>query len=174
MVIVNFFFIIQYNRAGLWIRSSGFWAIRSFFVSKRTKERFACWKELIAPVALLSWATWVNFSRSLFCHERPEHIAHGSSFVTSGGSESLKSLFKKEKMSKDRRERFTLGHKKGKNCQKHTKIRIFRANRSFFANNPLKSRANQSHRSFVRSNVVESLTVALLLWAMWANCSVTL
>ena len=94
-------------------------------MSKRTKERFACWKELIAPVALLSWATWVNFSRSLFCHERPEHIAHGSSFVTSGGSESLKSLFKKEKMSKDRRERFTLGHKKGKNCQKHTKSTNF-------------------------------------------------
>ena len=33
---------------------------------------------------------------SLFCHNRPEQMAHGRSFVKSDSSESLKSLFKKE------------------------------------------------------------------------------
>ena len=32
---------------------------------------------------------------------------------------------KKEEMSEERRERFTLGHKKVKNCQKHKKYEIF-------------------------------------------------
>ena len=36
------------------------------------------------------------------------------SFVKSAGSESLKSLFKKEGMSKERQERFALGHRRGK------------------------------------------------------------
>ena len=63
----------------------------------------------------------------LFCHERPERIAHGLSFVKSDESESLKLLkllFKKsayERRVNERRERFALWHKKGKNCQKHTK-----------------------------------------------------
>ena len=63
------------------------------------KEKFAHEKEWIAPVAL--------------CHERPERIAHGCSFVKSDRSESLKSLFKK-----DHRERFALGHKKGEKLSK--------------------------------------------------------
>ena len=33
---------------------------------------------------------------SLICHEQPERIVHGCSFVKSDGSESFKSLFKKE------------------------------------------------------------------------------
>ena len=40
------------------------------------KERFACEKEWIAPVALLSWATLANPSQSLFYNERRERIAH--------------------------------------------------------------------------------------------------
>ena len=56
---------------------------------------------------------------SLFCHERPERIAHGCSFVKSDGSESQKSLLKKEElMSEERRERIALGHKKGGKSKK--------------------------------------------------------
>ena len=79
-------------------------------------------------------------------------IAHGRSFVKSDGSEllkllflksewaksdrseSLKSLFIKERMSEEWREQFTLGHKEGENCLKHTK-KMFGAIRSFFASN---------------------------------------
>ena len=55
---------------------------------------------------------------SLFCHEQPERITDGCSFVKSNGSELLKSLFKKEQMSEELRERFALGHKKMKHCKK--------------------------------------------------------
>ena len=44
-------------------------------------------------------------------------LLSGRSFVKSEGSESLKSLLKKERMSKKRCEQFALGHKKGENCQ---------------------------------------------------------
>ena len=50
-------------------------------------------------VALFSWVTWANCSLSLFCT------------VKSNWSESLNILYKKEWMSKERREEFTLGHK---------------------------------------------------------------
>ena len=40
-------------------------------------------------VALFSWATWANCSWSLFCHEQPEQIAHGCSFVMSNLSDLL-------------------------------------------------------------------------------------
>ena len=40
-------------------------------------------------------------------------LAHGGSFVKSDGRKLLKSLFKKEQMSKEQREQFALGHKKG-------------------------------------------------------------
>ena len=80
---------------GLGIRSSVFWAICSFFVSERAKEQYAHETEQIAPVALLSRATWANCSRLLFCHERPEQIALCSLFVKSDGSESLKLLKKR-------------------------------------------------------------------------------
>ena len=48
----------------------------------------------------------------LFCHEQPEQITHGFSFVKSDGSKSLKSLFKKEQMSEEQGEQVALGHKK--------------------------------------------------------------
>ena len=35
---------------------------------------FACKIERIAPVTLLSWATWANRSWRLFCHEQTERI----------------------------------------------------------------------------------------------------
>ena len=39
--------------------------------------------------AHLSWAIWVNRSRSLICHEQPERFAHGRSFDLSHLSYSL-------------------------------------------------------------------------------------
>ena len=78
-----------------------------FFVSKRAKVWFAHFLSELLTVALLLWATWANRS--------------SCSFVKSSGSESLKLLFKKERMSEEQWERFALGHKKGKNCQKHSK-----------------------------------------------------
>ena len=48
------------------------------------------------------------------------------SFVKSAGSESLKSLFKKEGMSKEQQERFALGHRRGKTVKNIRKIRIAR------------------------------------------------
>ena len=67
-------------------------------------------------------------------------------FVMSDLSESI---FKKESMSKQRRERFALGHKKGENVRKTVKniwkILIFRA--------------NHSHRSFLKSNESNSLFI---------------
>ena len=80
--------------SGLGIRSSVFWANCLLFVSEREKERFAHEKKQIALVALLSWVTGANRSRSLFCNEW---------------------------LSKERREWFTLGPKKGEKCKKMTK-----------------------------------------------------
>ena len=72
---------------------------------------------------------------SLFCHKR---IAHSRSFVKIDGSEWLMvallfratwvipswSIFKKLQLSDSQREQFTLWHKKGEYCQKHTKNTI--------------------------------------------------
>ena len=97
------------------------------------KEQFACEKERITAVALLSWATWVNHSRSLFCSERPEQFAHSCSFVQSDLSDSL------------------FGIKRGENCKKHTKNRIFL---QIFTS-----------KSLVFERFAQ---VALLSWATWA------
>ena len=88
----------------------------------------------------------------LIYHERPERIAHGRSFVKNDRSELLKSLFKKKRMTKERREQFALGHKKGKTVKNIQKIRIFRANRSFFASDSLESHANHSNRYILKSD----------------------
>ena len=94
---------------------------------------------------------------SLFCHERPETIAHGCSFVKSNGSESLKTLSEKEPMigGSD----LLLGIKRGKfvkNIQKYEFFKRFarslQAICSFFASDSLESQANHSHRSFLKSN----------------------
>ena len=60
---------------------------------------------------------------SLFCHEWPEWFSHSCSFVKSNWSELLKSFFKKEQMSEEQWEWFTLGHKKGKNCKNMRKFK---------------------------------------------------
>ena len=107
--------------------------------------------------------------KSLFCHERPKQIPHGCSFVKSDGSKLLTFallfrvtwairswlLFKKERLSKEWRERLALWHKKGKNCKKHTKkYYLFHV---FWVN-----------CSWQKSDLSKSLTVALLLRATWA------
>ena len=120
----------------------------------------------------------------LFFKERREQIAHGCPFlratwanrsgrsvVRSVGSESLNLLFKKEQMSEDRCERFALGHKKGEKLSKTYKNTIFWVNHSYFASDSLESWANHSRHSLLNS---ESLGMALLLRATWANRSLSL
>ena len=131
-------------------------------------------------VTLLLWSTWVNPSQSLFCSERPERFAQGRSFVMIDLSESLTvallfrvtwaicswSLFKKKLLSKERQERF--GKKGGKTVKNVWKndffVLFFQANHWFF-------RAMRSIRSFVKCDLSNSLTDALLSWASWANIS---
>ena len=78
--------------AGLGICSLFFQANRSFFVNEKAKNNSLFSKEQIAIL--------------LFC-----------SFVKSDKSKMLPLLFKKERRSKERQERFALGHKKGKNSE---------------------------------------------------------
>ena len=101
---------------GLGIRSSVFWANRSFFVRERT---ICSWKEQIATVTLFSWARGANWSRLLFSKEQQVQFAHSRSFLKSDESKSLPSLFTKEGLSKEQWEWFALGHEKGGNCQKY-------------------------------------------------------
>ena len=69
--------------------------------------------------------------------------------------------------------RFALGHKKGENCQKQTKIMDFSSELLIFASDSLESGARHLHLSFLKSESggiahgrpfvkSESLTVALL------------
>ena len=122
--------------------------------------------------------------KSLFCHERPKQIPHGCSFVKSDGSKLLTFaplfratwairswlLFKKERLSKEWRERLALWHKKGKNCKKHTKkYYLFHV----FLSELLvtKERLEQiAHGcSLVKSDLSDSLKVTLFSWATWAD-----
>ena len=53
--------------------------IRKWAICSKKNERFAH----------LSWATWVNCSHLLICHEQPERFAHSRSFILNNLSESL-------------------------------------------------------------------------------------
>ena len=67
-----------------------------------------------------------------FCERKSDsQIAHGRSFVKNDRSESLKSLFKKERMTKERREQIAFGHKKGKTVKNMHKIRIVQTLRKY-------------------------------------------
>ena len=120
------------------------------------KERFAFEKEQIAPITLLSWATWKN------CPRRSFVTSHLSKSLTvtllervTGANPSSPSL-KKSKSGKEWQERFTLRHKKGekspKNCQKHTK------NMNFLS----KSQAKHSHCSFFKERQERCVHITLL------------
>ena len=106
-------------------------------------------------------------SESLFfVSERTESVIHSAflseshfrSFVKSDVIEQLMSLFKKEQLSEELREWFTLRHKKGKNCQQNSKSMIF----MIFLVNCLFLRA-------IRLNHERITYVALLSWAMRAK-----
>ena len=99
--------------SGLGIRLSVFRAVCLFFVSERAKEQFAHQKEQISS------------GRSFVMSNLSKSLLVTFLFVKSDVSKSLKLLFKKERISKEQGEWFALRHKKGKNCQKHKKIRIF-------------------------------------------------
>ena len=149
--------------AGLGIRASIFWA---FFAQKWANERFAQKNDLLT-IAHFLWATWAN-----------------RSFLVSDLSNSLTSLTKKEKMSD------LLIFSKTKSYIKHIKkvkkqdFRFFkptyfeRSAHFSWATWAIRSRSLISSeqperfthgRSFVLSDLSESLTVAHLIWAKWAN-----
>ena len=137
-------------------------------MSERAQERFTRKKEWIAPIApiaLLSWAIWANCSWLLFCNERTERLAHGPLFKKSDVIESLMSLFKKEQLSKQRRERratgaICLGHTKRKNCQKQIKNTIFYIYFLF-----------RSQKWAIRSSHKQIINIAFFSWVMRAICS---
>ena len=135
---------------------------------------------------------WLIFS------ERPEPFAHSRSFVMSGLSDSLTSLFKKEGMSESLRI-FKLTKKCTKNMilfNFFSKSLVFVSKRAIerfakkkqaicsfallswatWANHSqslfcLKQPELFSHSfSFVMSDLSNFLTVAHLSWAIWANC----
>ena len=146
---------------GMGIRSSVFRGICSFFVS----ERVICsWKKIKSLLSLL-------------CHERPEGIAHFRSFVKSNGSKLLKWLYKKEWMSKERRE----GMKRGKTVKNIWKIWMFSSDLLVFASDALESltsfffkerRERYTHATlfcFLKKDVSESLMVAFWNERFWAK-----
>ena len=97
---------------------------------------------------------------SLFCHEQPERIAHSRSFVKSDRSESLKSLFKKERMSSwtEKGEQLSKTYKNEFSSGLLIFLQAIRLNHDWITN----------VQSFLKS---ESLTVALLYRVTCANRS---
>ena len=89
---------------------------------------------------------------SLFCHEQPERIPHGRSFVKSDRSESLTVallfwaiwVIRSRSLSKEQWELFALWHKKGKNCPYRRKIRFFQ----IFSSESLVFKSNKSDSLF--------------------------
>ena len=104
--------------AGLGIRSSVFWANRSFFAQKWANEQFtkktsdslirSCLVSNLSDslmVAHFLWATWANRSRSLICLEPPErfaHSAHLSWAIWGNRSQSLIWFERNERWAKER------------------------------------------------------------------------
>ena len=96
-----------------------------------------------------------EFLSSLFCHERPERVAHGQSFVKSDGSNSL------------------LGIKRGKTVKNIRKIRIFKSDSLVFCEQFARIMGESltllffkeriaNDRSFVKNDLSKLLMVVLL------------
>ena len=114
----------------------------------------------------------------VFCEQKSEmsiclRKRGNHSFVKSNGSNLLTSLFCKEQRSKERRERFSLGHKKGNSSEKMSKtlwkIQFFPANCTVIE----RERDNHSRCSFLKSYESNSL-VSLFCkdrWERRAICS---
>ena len=130
-----------------------------FFESERV---IRLWKRANPSHSSERFATWANCSQSLFCKEWREWVSQGRSFVMSNGSESLKLLFKKDWMSEERWVQFAPGKKGEKLTKKHTKNMNFLSDLLIFWERFSQSWANHSHRSFVKSNLSQLLTVTLL------------
>ena len=98
-------------------------------------------------------------------------------FGKSDGSKSLKLLDKKSEWAKSDGSDSLLGLKRGKTVKNIRKIRIFEQIARFLRVNCSNHKrinlkfAICSRRSFVKSDISESLTVALLYRAMWVNRS---
>ena len=138
------FCTIFLNILGLGIRSSVIQANCSFLWAK---DQFARIKEQITPIALLSWATGANHSRTLFCKERLSRRATGA----------IRSWAWK-------------GEKQRKNCQIHTIImNFFKGIARFWER--FAELTRESLMSLLFTDNSNSLMVALLSWATWANRS---
>ena len=105
-------------KAGLGICSIAIWVIRSFLWAKEQKS-IRSWKRAIASVSFLSWA----YDRSFVKSDRSESLTITLLFRATWVIRS-QSLFKKERLSEERRERFPLWHKKRGQLSKHPKNKI--------------------------------------------------
>ena len=88
---------------------------------------FACKIERIAPVTLLSWATWANPSWRLFCHEQTERIDRSRSRFCKVQREwiPLSCSLKESKLVKSGGSALLLGIKKGKTVKTYKKYEFF-------------------------------------------------
>ena len=116
--------IMSWIGTRLGICSSVFQAIHSFFWAK---EGFVCKIEQIAPVTLLSWATWANRSWRLFCHEQTERIDRSRSRFCKVQREwiPLSCSLKESKLVKSGGSALLLGIKKGKTVKTYKKYEFF-------------------------------------------------
>ena len=114
----------------------------------------------LLTVALLSWATWPNHSWLLFYKKRWEQIAQVAFF--------------KRANEEGRWERFALELKRGKTVKTYKKYNIFEWITCFFASNLLKSWANHSHCSFLKSDESKSLMLLFCKeWHRFGNSRIT-
>ena len=137
----------------------------------------------VEPNACFLWVKqWIACEKSkslppLFGHELQEQIAHDCPFVKSNkrsrANYSCCSL-KKSDWAKSNGRDSLLGIKRGKavkNCQKIQKIWIISSKLLVVERDLLESPANHSCYSFLQRDESDSLTVALLSWATWADSS---
>ena len=90
----------------------------SYLIKAALQKYTDKWSDnFLAVLGICSFIFRAN--RSFFSERKSEKVIR--SFVKSDESELLPSLFKKEHLSEGRRERFTLGHKKGKSSEKLSK-----------------------------------------------------
>ena len=88
-------------------------------------------QERVALVALLSWASWANCSRSLFCKEQREQFAHYSFLWRAARANCSRRFLKSSDWVKSNGSNLLLGIKLWKGSEKHKKYEFFQANCKF-------------------------------------------
>ena len=143
-----------------------------FFSEKWANERFAQKNKQFAHFWCLIWA---NRSRLLIFGEQPERFAHSHSFVMSNLNDSLTSLFKKREWAKRSFfKNLQKTFKKGPKIQFYSNL--FEWITRFlwvkeWMSDLLKKTSNLLMRSFIMSDLRNSLTVTLLSWSTWVICA---